>query len=68
MDDIFYLLEIIDEHNEHFSQVSHILRSNKFYVKQSKCELFSLSIEYLGHMVSNNDILVDPRKINVIVK
>lgn len=59
---------MVEEHKHHLSQVLHILRSNKFYVKQSQCELFSLSVECLGHIVSNKGILVDPRKVNLIVE
>lgn len=39
-----------------------------FYVKRSKCELFSLQIEYLGHIVLDKGILVDLKNVKVIVE
>ena len=36
-------------------------------LKPSKCELFKMRISYLGHVVSNEGIETDPKKVSAIV-
>jgi len=43
-----------------------ILRDNKLYGKLSKCEFFKLAIEFLGHVVTEQGIQVDPKKTKAI--
>jgi hypothetical protein len=44
-----------------------ILKENKSYVKWNKCEFFSSQMEYLEFIVSNDGLLVDPKKIQSMV-
>ena len=37
-------------------------------LKPSKCELFRQELIYLGHVVSENSIQTDPRKVEAICK
>jgi hypothetical protein len=44
-----------------------ILRDNQLYAKFSKCEFWIGEVPFLGHIISNGEILVDPAKIKEIV-
>ena len=43
-----------------------ILRKKKLYAKFSKCEFWLQEVQFLGHIVSNEGIKVDPAKIEAI--
>ena len=43
-------------------------RQHKLYAKFSKCELYLRSVTFLGHVVSNQGVEVDPRKTKVVKK
>ena len=38
------------------------------YAKDSKCEFFKTEIHYLGHIISNEGIRMDPEKVDAILK
>lgn len=40
----------------------------KLYVKLSKCEFGNTSLVYLGHIVGNGKLMIDPSKLDVIMK
>jgi hypothetical protein len=39
------------------------LRDNQLYAKFSKCEFWLDEVPFLGHIISNGGILVDPTKL-----
>jgi hypothetical protein len=43
------------------------LRDNQLYAKFSKCEFWIGEVPFLGHIISNGRILVDPAKVKGIV-
>ncbi|XP_021685068.2 uncharacterized mitochondrial protein AtMg00860-like [Hevea brasiliensis] len=43
------------------------LREHQLYAKFCKCELWLKSISFFGHVVSENEIEVDPKKVKVVV-
>jgi hypothetical protein len=43
------------------------LRDNQLYVKYSKCEFWNDEVPFLGHIISNGGISVDPAKVREIV-
>jgi hypothetical protein len=43
------------------------LRDNQLYVKYSKCEFWIDEVPFLGHIISNGGIPVDPAKVKDIV-
>ena len=50
--------------NFHFKDVETILKllgENKFYANKSKCSYEQKEIEFLGHIVSTDDIKIDPK-------
>jgi hypothetical protein len=44
------------------------LRENKLYGKLSKCTFFQKEIHYLGHIISDEGISVDPEKVKAIME
>ena len=54
-------------HAEHLRLVLHKLREHKLYVKRSKCEFWLKEVSFLGHVVSNGGISVDPSKVRDVL-
>ena len=42
------------------------LKENQLYAKFSKCEFYKDKIQYLGHVISEQGLAVDPKKIKAI--
>jgi hypothetical protein len=63
IDDILVFSKTNEEHAEHLRLVLQKLREHKLYAKRSKCEFWLKEISFLGHVVSNDGIAVDPSKV-----
>ena len=63
---IYYRNEL--EHAEHLRTVLQILREKKLFAKFSKSEFWLSEVGFLGHIVSEDGIRVDPNKISAIVE
>ena len=68
IDDILIYSKSRDEHAEHLRVVLGILREHKLYGKLSKCEFWLDKVQFLGHVISAQGIVVDPVKIETVVK
>jgi hypothetical protein len=44
-----------------------VLREHQLYAKFNKCDLFKKEIQYLGHVISNEGVAIDPPKIKEIM-
>ncbi|XP_052622433.1 uncharacterized protein LOC128127784, partial [Lactuca sativa] len=44
-----------------------VLRSEKLYAKFSKCEFWLREVQFLGHVVNQKGILVDPAKVEAVM-
>jgi hypothetical protein len=44
------------------------LRDNQLYAKFSKCEFWIGEVPFLGHIISNGGIAVDPAKVKEIME
>jgi len=42
------------------------LREHQLYAKYSKCEFYHIKVQYLGHVISGEGIVVDPKKVKAI--
>ena len=47
--------------------VLQVLREHKLYAKLRKCDLYQRRIQYLGHVISEEGIVVYPEKIEAIM-
>ena len=43
-----------------------LLREHQLYAKLSKCDFYKDRIQYLGHIISEEGISIDPNKIEAI--
>ena len=46
--------------------VLQVLREHELYVKFNKCSFYQKKTHYLGHIISKEEIIVDPEKIESI--
>src|ERR1700683_280042 len=66
MDDIIVFTNDIDEHRKIVREVLEKLRQNKLFLKPEKCEFEQTTVEYLGVIVSQNTLRVDPTKAKAV--
>lgn len=66
-DDILVYSHDWPSHLQHLSTVLRILRDQKLVVNRKKCAFAQCSIEYLGHVVSQQGVTMDPAKIASII-
>ena len=55
------------QHAYHLDKVLHKLREEKLYAKYEKCDFWMNRIAFLGHVVTEEGIQVDLKKIEAIV-
>jgi hypothetical protein len=67
IDNIFIYSKRDSNHEEHLILVLQKLRDNQFYAKYSKCEFWINEVSFLGHIISNGGISMDPAKVKEIV-
>ncbi|GJV91732.1 putative reverse transcriptase domain-containing protein [Tanacetum coccineum] len=68
INDILIYSKPKEEHKVHLRLVLELLEKEKLYAKFSKCEFWSQEVHFLGHVVNQNGIHVDPSKIETIAK
>ncbi|GKD29213.1 putative reverse transcriptase domain-containing protein, partial [Tanacetum coccineum] len=49
-----------EEHVEHLRLVLELLKKEKLYAKFSKCEFWLREVQFLGHVINDNGIHIDP--------
>ena len=67
LDDILVYSKNAEEHAFHLKIVLQTLRERQLYAKFSKCEFWLNEVMFLGHVVYENGIFVDLRKVEAIV-
>nr|XP_043630277.1 uncharacterized protein LOC122601561 [Erigeron canadensis] len=68
IDDILIYSKSSSDHEVHLREVLETLRREKLYAKFSKCEFWLREVQFLGHVVNSEGIMVDPTKINAVMK
>jgi len=63
IDDILVYSHNEEEHAEHLCVVLSRLRQHQLYAKFSKCEFWLKKVPFLGHVLSEEGISVDPAKV-----
>ena len=66
IDDILIYSCSREKHMEHSRTVMRILKQNQLYAKFKKCEFWLEKVIFLGHVVSENGISVDPTKVEAV--
>ena len=68
IDDILIYSRTPEEHECHLTIVLQTLREHKLYAKMSNCEFWMKEVKFLGHVVSEQGVVVDPSKIEAVMK
>jgi hypothetical protein len=57
-----------EEHEEHLRLVLQKLREHELYAKFSNCDFWLKEVAFLGHIITNRGIAVDPSKVSDVLK
>jgi hypothetical protein len=68
IDDILVYSKTKEEHDEHLRIVLQTLRKHNLYTKFEKCDFNKKEIQYLGHVISSEGIVVDLENIKDIME
>jgi hypothetical protein len=63
IDDILIYSQSAEEHEQHLRIVLEKLRAHELYAKFSKCEFWLTKNAFLGHILSEDGVVVDPAKL-----
>jgi hypothetical protein len=66
LDDILVYSNSKEEHEHYLILVLQLLREHQLYAKISKCYVYQEPIHYLGHIISEQGITINPEKIEAI--
>lgn len=65
-DDILVYSRNVEDHLKHVKIVLSILRKQQLFAKLSKCSFGQDHVEYLGHIIDQEGVRVDPNKIESV--
>jgi len=65
-DDILIYSKTWNQHLDHIQKIFSILQKSAVYLKKSKCSFGQTTVGYLGHIISDQGVAVDPEKIQAI--
>ncbi|CAH1427636.1 unnamed protein product [Lactuca virosa] len=68
IDDILIYSKSQQEHGKHLREVLEVLKKEKLYAKFSKCDFWIREVQFLGHVINQEGIMVDPAKIKAVTK
>jgi len=63
LDDILIFTKTKEEHEQAVRRVLQVLKENKLFLRPEKCEFCKQRIEYLGLVISENEVSMDPVKV-----
>ncbi|GJW23686.1 putative reverse transcriptase domain-containing protein [Tanacetum coccineum] len=66
IDDILIYSKYEEEHEIHLKTILDLLKGEKLYAKFSKCEFWLKEVQFLGHVVNQDGIHVDPSKVESV--
>nr|GEU84896.1 hypothetical protein [Tanacetum cinerariifolium] len=66
IDDILIYSKNKEEHKEYLKLILELLKKEELYAKFSKCEFWIPKVQFIGHVIDNQGIHVDPTKIDSI--
>jgi hypothetical protein len=67
IDDILIFSKNEEEHDEHLRLILQKLRENQLYAKLRKCEFWLKEVSFLGHIISEGGISMDPSKVKGVL-
>jgi hypothetical protein len=67
IDNILIYSSSMEEHAEHHRKVFQRLRENKLYAKLEKCKFGVTEVDFLGHRITQEGLMMDDHKVKVIL-
>ena len=68
IDDILIYSLSEETHHEHLRITLSTLRDHKLYTKFSKCDFWLKEVAFLGYIISEQGIAMDPAKVKVVIE
>jgi hypothetical protein len=68
LDDILIYSKTREDHVFHVKQVLEKLREHRLWAKAEKCRFFQNSVDFLGYVVSQDGVSMDPAKVKTILE
>ena len=65
-DDILVYSRDLQSHVHHLEVVLSTLHDQQLYANMCKCHFAQLKLEYLGHIISADEVAADPSKIEAM--
>ncbi|KAJ3551704.1 hypothetical protein NP233_g13028 [Leucocoprinus birnbaumii] len=66
MDDILIFTETLAEHRKVVREVLQILRTHRLFLKPEKCSFEKDKVDYLGMIIGNGAVEMDPEKVRAV--
>ncbi|GKB84570.1 putative reverse transcriptase domain-containing protein [Tanacetum coccineum] len=66
IDDILIYSRNKEEHANHLRIILELVKEEKLYAKYSKCDFWIYIVQFLGHLIDNQGLHVDPAKIEAV--
>lgn len=67
IDDILVFSKNVEEHEKHLRMTLQRLREHQLYAKFTKCDFWLKEVSFLGHIISNGGVAVDPKKVSDVL-
>lgn len=67
LDDILVFSADFESHRRHVRQVLSRLQANRLYAKLEKCHFEYTSLPFLGYVISDRGLLMDPEKLSAVL-
>ncbi len=67
LDDILIFLDDLEQHVKHVKEVLERLAAASLYVKLEKCSFHVKTVEFLGYVITPSGIIMDSKKVELII-
>lgn len=67
-DDILIYNQTWEKHLNHFKVVLQVLEDNQFFANKNKWTFEQIELEYLGHLITQKSVKMDPNKVQAIME
>ena len=67
LDDVIVFSESLSDHVPHVRSILEVLRQHRLYAKLEKCEFHKDQMTFVGYLVSQQGIGMDPAKVSAVL-
>jgi hypothetical protein len=64
--DILIYIKSWEDHLQHVAQILQLFQNHCLFVKKSKCSSRVIKVEYVGHILGRDGVMVDPKRIQAM--